>query len=66
LAVPDDLAKAEVGNLDKADATGTLALDELALVGLVFVVGALGLRVSGWDEWRRVEQEVLGLDVTVR
>jgi hypothetical protein len=50
LTVPDDLAKAKVGNLDKADATGTLALDELALVGLVFVIGSLRLGVAGRDE----------------
>jgi len=65
LTVPDDLGETKIGNLDQTNTTGTNALDEFTLVGLVLVVGTSGLGVSGRDERCRVEEQVLGLDVTV-
>ena len=45
LTVPNDLAKAKIGNLDHADATSTLALHELTLIGLVFIALMIGIFV---------------------
>jgi hypothetical protein len=55
LGIPNDLAETEVGNLDQTDSTGTLALDELALIGFVFVIGPPGLGVTRWYEWGGIE-----------
>jgi hypothetical protein len=63
LAVPDDLGQTEVGNLDKTNATGTYALDELALVRLVFVIWSSRLGVPGGDKGSGVEEKILRLDV---
>jgi hypothetical protein len=65
LRIPDDLAETEIGNLDEADSTGALALDELSLISLVFIVWSPWLWVASRDEWCGIEQEVLGLDVSV-
>jgi hypothetical protein len=42
-----------------------MSLNIFTLVGLVFVVRALGLWVPCRDKWNWVEQEVLWLDVSV-
>jgi len=65
LTVPDDLGKTEIGNLDQTNTTGTNTLDEFTLVGLVLVVRTSRLGVSGRDERCGVEEQVLGLNVTM-
>jgi hypothetical protein len=62
--IPDDLGKAEIGNLDYTDAAGTDTPDKLAFVFLVLVSGRLWLRVLGRNERRGVEEKVLGFDIT--
>jgi hypothetical protein len=56
LAVPDDLGETKIGNLDCANTTCSLSSDELALISLVFILGALRLRIPRWDEWDWVEE----------
>lgn len=65
MAVPDDLGQAEVSNLDNANATGSNALDKLALIGFVLVVWRPGLWVPGGNEGCGVKEKVLRLDVTI-
>jgi hypothetical protein len=42
-----------------------LSFDKLALISLVFIVGALGLWVPRRYEWDWIEEKILWLDITV-
>jgi hypothetical protein len=65
LAIPDDLGKSEIRNLDLANSTSTNARNKLTLVGLVLVIRASRLGVSGWHKRCGVEEQVFGFDITV-
>jgi hypothetical protein len=56
LAVPNDLGKAEVGNLDCTDATRANSWDKLAFVFLVFIAGLTWRRMFAWNEFNGVEE----------